>query len=446
MNLTKQLSDYIQKQDYNQLSENDIQKAKLCLIDWIAVTLAGFGEPVSKINHQLFEMLGGSAQATIIGKGLKTNLLFASLVNATSAHALDFDDVHIDSSGHAGAPVISAILPLAEWKSISGRDFINAFAVGVHVFFSLGAGNMPLHYQEGWHNTGTFGHVAAAAAAAKLLKLNKRKTVNAIGIAVTQAAGLQCAFGTMCKPFNAGKAAMDGLLAVLLAEREFGGPDDSIGGKSGFLEVFSSTSRPRAMEKALAEKNFMSGIAFKRHPSCFATHAAIECMLALRRQHAINLDDIAEIQCTVYSKCLDIAAIAEPKTGLEGKFSVQFCLALALEEGLLPLKAFNDLNVSKPSLCRIMKKVKLIGETAYDKTRTSKVIIKFTNGSRIQKKVVFSELMSNTDREEADVTRKFKQITSPLMAARNANRILDLIKSLETIKNMGDIVNLCRIS
>ena len=444
MNLTCLLSDYIQKQTYSKLSDKDIEKAKLCFTDWIAVTLAGSKEPISEINFQLIEMLGGNGQATIIGKGFKTNLLFAALMNATSAHALDFDDVHLDSSGHPSAPIIPALLSLAEWKGLSGSDFINAFVTGVHVFFSIGAGNMPLHYQEGWHNTGTVGHMASAAAAAKLLNLNKRQTVNAIGIAATQSAGLQNVFGTMGKPFNAGKAAMDGLLAALLAERNFTSSDDPISGKNGFLAVYSSKSDPPAMEKALLENNFLNGVTFKRYPSCFATHAAIDCMLSLKNQYEINPEGIDEIQCVVYPKCLDIAALAEPKTGLEGKFSVQFCLASALEEGKIELDSFEDAQVNKPSLKNIMKKIKLTGRASYSKTRTSKVLIKFKNGKSIQKKIILSELMEDSVRVKADVVKKFKAITGPFMPRQKAEHLLDSIESLENIKNMTDIVSLCQ--
>lgn len=444
MNLTELLSEYILKQAYGNLSDTDIEKAKLCFIDWIAVTLAGSRESVSEINFGLIETLGGKEQASILGMGLKTNLLFASLVNATSAHALDFDDVHLDSSGHPSAPIIPALLALAEWKGLSGRDFITAFVTGVQVFFSLGAANMPMHYQEGWHNTGTFGHIAAAAAAAKLLNLNKSKTVNAIGIAATQSAGLQNVFGTMGKPFNAGKAAMDGLLAALLAERNFTCSVDSIGGKNGFLSVFSSTSDPLAMAKALAEKNFLDGVTFKRYPACFATHAAIDCMLFLKNRYDINPEKIAEIECIVYPKCLDIAALADPKTGLEGKFSVQFCLALALTEGKVVLDAFIDSKVNNPSLRNIMKKVKLTGDLSYSETRTSEVVIKFKNGKNIQKKVVFSEQRGDPVKEREAVVKKYREITCSFMHSRKAAALLTSLESMERAENMANVISLCQ--
>jgi len=444
MNSTELLSAFIEKHAFSDLSERDIAKAKLCLIDWMAVTLAGSKESISKINFQLIDLLGGQEQATIIGRGFKTNLLSAALVNATSAHALDFDDVHLDSSGHAGAVIIPPILALAEWKGLSGREFISAFVTGVQVFYGLGAAIMPMHYQEGWHNTGTVGHIAAAAAAAKLLNLNPKQTAHALGIAATQSAGLQNVFGTMCKPFNAGKAAMDGLLAALLAERGFTSSDDAIVGKNGVLELYSSKSDPAAMAQALFEENFLEGVTFKRYPSCFATHAAIDCMLALRNQYVIDPSEIVDIECTVYPKCLDIAALADPQTGLEGKFSVQFCLALALSEGKLVLDFFSTTKTADPSLRSIMQKIKLMAEPSFSKTRTSKVMVRLRNGKCLQKEVVFSEKRNDLVKERADVFEKFSEISCTLMEKRRASELLNSIELLECADDMTEVVGLCQ--
>ena len=443
INLTHRLAEYVIHTEYPNIPEDAIKKAKLCLLDWIGVTLAGAKEPISDITFDLADFLGGKGQATILGKGLKTNLLFASLVNGTSAHALDFDDVHIKSSGHPSAPIIPAILALAEWKELSGRDFITAFIIGVQTFFSIGAANMPYHYDEGWHNTGTVGHLASAAASAKLLGLNEKQIVHALGIGATQAAGLQNVFGTMCKPFHAGKAAMNGLLAVLLAQRDFTSSDDVMGGKRGFLEVFSSKSNPDALEKALTGNLFINEVRFKRYPSCFATHSAIDCMIFLRNKHVLNPEEISEIQCIVYPRCIEISGIAEPQTGLEGKFSVQYCLAVALQEGKVLLESFDDAKVKTPSLTSLMKKVKLVREDSFTKTRTSEVVIKLRDGKTVQEKVNLSELLSDRKKEEEDVIRKFKDIAYSMMPEKRADQILGLANSLEKVENMAEIVTLC---
>jgi len=444
MNVTHQIANYIQTAEYDGFPEVVIEKAKLCLLDWIGVTLAGAREPISDVMFDLASVVGGGEQATIVGRGTKTNVLLASLINGTNAHALDFDDVHIESPGHPSAPIIPATLSLAESRHFSGRNFITSFIVGVQVFFSVGAANLPFHYDEGWHNTGTVGHVAAAAASAKLLGLTDSHLVNALGIGTTQAAGIKNVFGTMCKPFHAGKAAMDGLLAALLAEKGFTSSEDAIGGHGGFLDVYSSKSHPEALEKALNDSFCIEDVRFKRYPSCFATHPAIDCMLSLRNQYEINSENIAEILCIAYPRCLEIAAIPEPGTGLEGKFSVQYCLALALHEGKLLLESFNDAKVKEPSLTSVMKKVKFASEQSYQQTRTSEVIIKFRDGKSIQEKVSLSELLSDPEREKADVTQKFRDITYALMPKKSADRILESVNSLEEIDNMADLVALCR--
>ena len=444
-NLTFQVAEYIHKTDYSDLPEDVIEKAKLCLLDWVGVTLAGAREPISTITHDLVDSLGGDEQSTIIGKGLKTNLLFASLVNGTNAHVLEFDDGLLDGPGHPSAPIIPPILSLAEWKGLPGSDFINAYTIGVQIFFSINAANSPHHSNEGWHSTGTLGHLAASAASGKLLNLNIPQIVNALGISATQAAGIKSAFGTMCKPLNAGKASMDGLLAALLAERNFSSSDDPMGGTDGFLEVFSSGSNPEALKKALTGGYFLNDIRFKLYPSCFNTHAAIDCILSLRNQYEIKPEEISEIACIVYPRCLEVSANPRPKTGLEAKFSVQYCLALALDEGKVALDSFDDSKVRTSSLDDTMKKIRLLSENAFSKTRTSEVVIKFKNGKSIREKVSLSDMHRDRKKEEADVTQKFRNIAYSLLPAERVDEIIESINSLEKVADMSSITRLCRI-
>ena len=442
LNLTHLIAEYIHQTDYTKFPEDVIEKAKLCLLDWIGVTLAGAREPISEITSNLVLGFGGHGQATILGKGWKTNPLFASLINGTNAHALDFDDGVLEGPGHPSAPTIPAILSLAEWKGSSGRDFITAFATAVQVFFSIDAATMPSHSGNGWHSTGTIGHLAAAAGSAKLLGLPIPQIIHALGISVTQAAGLKNAFGTMCKPFHAGKAAMDGLLAALLAERNFTSPVDAISGKGGFLQVYSSRSTPEALREALDGRSFLDEVRFKRYPSCFNTHAAIDCVLSLQDRYAINPEEIMEIECTVYPRCLEVSAIPEPQTGLEAKFSIQYCLAMALQEGKVMINSFDDSKVKGPSLNDLMKKVKLVSEESYSKTRTSKVIIRFKNGKTIQERINLLEVFSDRKREKADAVQKFKDIAYPFMHKERADQIIESVDSLDKMNNLSSLIDL----
>jgi len=219
MEITKALSEYIVKLKFSDLPKDVVEGAKLCFLDWLGVTLSGSKEPLTNILATVAEEQGGKPQATLIGRKKKASLLQAALINGAASHALDFDDVHLGMMGHPSAPVFPAILALGEWKKVSGEQFISAFIAGFEAECRVSSIVYPEHYLCGWHATGTLGHFGAAAACANLIGLTPSQTVYALGIAGTQASGIKQVFGTMCKPFHAGKAAMNGLLSALLAEK-----------------------------------------------------------------------------------------------------------------------------------------------------------------------------------------------------------------------------------
>jgi 2-methylcitrate dehydratase PrpD len=444
-NITNQIAHYINKTNYETLPEDILEKAKLCLLDWIAVTLAGSKEEISDITFNLIHMFNDKEQATILGRRSMTNPLSASLINGVNAHVLDFDEGILEGPGHPSAPIIPAILALSEWKQLSGRDFILSFNVGVQVFFAFDTICMPNHSERGWHSTGTFGHLAATAGSAKLLGLNVSQIIKALGISATQVAGLKNTFGTMCKSLNTGKAAMNGLLAALLAEKNFTTSTDGIGGKGGFLEVYCAQSTPVAFESTLKCDFFLNKVKFKRYPSCFNTHAAIESILSLRRRYKIKPEQVSEIHCTVYPRCLEVSAIERPETGLEAKFSVQYCIAVALQEGRVLLNSFDDEKVKMPLIKNIMKKIKLRTEESYSKTRTSEVILKLEDGQKLKEKISLAEIFSDRKKEKEQVVNKFNEIASSFMAVERANQIIKTINSLEEIDSMSIITRLCQV-
>ena len=333
MEITKALSEYIVKLKFSDLPKDVVEGAKLCFLDWLGVTLSGSKEPLTNILATVAEEQGGKPQATLIGRKKKASLLQAALINGAASHALDFDDVHLGMMGHPSAPVFPAILALGEWKKVSGEQFISAFIAGFEAECRVSSIVYPEHYLCGWHATGTLGHFGAAAACANLLGLNLSQTVYALGIAGTQASGIKQVFGTMCKPFHAGKAAMNGLLSALLAEKGFTSSTDMLEGSKGFSKVFSTRMDPPKALERLGDDYAIRGVVFKRHASCFETHPAIDAVLALKEEQGLTADQVESIQLDAYTVACDIAGIPAPQTGLQGKFSLAFCVALALGEG-----------------------------------------------------------------------------------------------------------------
>jgi 2-methylcitrate dehydratase PrpD len=358
-----------------------------------------------------------------------------------SSLALDFDGVHLGMMGHPSVLVFPGILALGEWKRSSGKDFIAAFIAGFEAECRVSSIIYPEHYLCGWHATGTLGHFGAAAACANLLRLTPAQTVYALGIAGTQASGIKQVFGTMCKPFHAGKAAMNGLLAALLAEKGFTSSTDMLEGGKGFSKVFSTRMDPPKALERLGEDFAIREVVFKRHASCFETHPAIDAVLALKQEHGLTADQVESIHLEAYSVACDIAGIPAPKTGLEGKFSLAFCVALALGDGDTGEPSFKDQKVNSPHLVALREKVKIEAANDLSPSR-AKMRISTRDGRVLEKFMDTLDLSKERQKMKHELTRKFRSLTTPMLGKEIADKLISKIERLETISNMRTLTTL----
>jgi 2-methylcitrate dehydratase PrpD len=441
MNITRALCEAVQRISYEDLPEEALAEAKLCLIDWLGVTLGGAREPLTEILIKVTGALGGNEQACIIGRNLKTSMFNAALINGSASHALDFDDVHFMMMGHPTVPVMPALLALAETGEANGRDFLTAFILGFEAECRIGSSVLPFHYQQGWHATSSIGRFGAAIACAKLLGLPAEKLVYAVGIAGTQAAGLKQVFGTMSKPFHAGKAAADGLLAALLADQGFTCSDDILAGESGFCKVLSPESNPEMIVEEFGKTFTIGNVMFKRHASCFETHPTIDAALSLHKQ--VKPEEIKEILVNAVPVALEIAGKPEPKTGLEGKFSLAYCTALALADGEAGEENFVDEKVLSEPLVSLRKKIRVQGSEECGLTQ-AEVIVRTLDGRELKSYADTLEIGSDKTRRKADLVRKFRSFSDRLLPSGRTDAILDFIDQLDSQKNMKELVVLCQ--
>src|SRR4051812_11175020 len=212
--LTRALAAQASAMTYDALPEEVRALARQCVLDYFGVALAGADDPLVAIVLDELAEAGGNPQASLIGHAQRLPALSAALINGAIGHALDYDDVNLAMPGHPSVAILPGLLALAETRQSSGREVIAAFVAGYETACRIGSAMRPGHYDRGFHATGTVGCLGAAAACARLLKLDAEATAQALGIAGTQAAGLKSQFGTMCKPFHAGKASYNGLLAA----------------------------------------------------------------------------------------------------------------------------------------------------------------------------------------------------------------------------------------
>jgi 2-methylcitrate dehydratase PrpD len=272
----------------------------------------------------------------------------AALINGAAAHALDFDDMHIESAMHPSAPVAASALAVAEFEGASGQALLRSLALGIEAEIRIGQAVNPDHYRRGWHATGTLGHFGAAGAAGVLMALDPPQMACALGIAGTQASGLKETFGSMSKPLHAGHAARNGVLAAALAKRGFTSASDILGGDYGFGRVLSDSGDWSRLLDGWGTHWSMSRILYKPHASSFCTQALIECALALRQRLGQDVSRIRRIDGEVSAMSIRNARVRDPETGLEAKFSLPHAIAQGLLHGQATPEDFTDERACAP--------------------------------------------------------------------------------------------------
>ncbi len=363
MKATQKLASFAAGLEPVDLPDSVREQARRAFLDTLAVTLAGMPEDCSRLVADYARSLESRPEATIVGSNLRTAAPEAALVNGTAAHALDFDDVSEAMMGHPSAPLVPAVLALGERLKASGEDILLAYVAGFEVQARLGRLLGPGHYTHGWHATSTLGTLGAAAACARLLRLDEPRTVMALGIGVSLASGSRQNFGTMTKPLHAGLAARNGLVAALLAADGFTADASAIEAPLGFAHLYTrddSFDIERGLQGLEEEWTILKpGISVKKYPCCFATHCALDAVLDLRRAHAVEAQAVQAIDVVVPEGALSPLIHTRPSTGLEGKFSMQYCVATALVDGVVRLSSFTDEAVQRAQVQALTERVRV---------------------------------------------------------------------------------------
>jgi 2-methylcitrate dehydratase PrpD len=441
MKVTERLAVFGLETSYRSFPKEVIHQGKRCFLDLIGVALGGAYQPLGKILAKMVKDFGGKPQATVLGHGFRTSVMNAALVNGAMAHALDFDDTYI-GAGHPSAPVIPAVLSVAEWKGLSGKSALEAFILGYEVEVRIGMGMGNKHYDRGWHSTSTIGRFGAAIAAGKLLGLSLEEMKMALGLAGTQASGLRLVFGTMTKPFHAGKSAYDGVLSAILAQRGFTSAPNIIEGKKGYLEVLGDDSKLEPMVKGLGGKYEVLNNTFKPYAACLLTHPTIEAVIEMRNKYNLEPEKVEAIQCDVGEFCLDSAGEKEPKTGLAGKFSTYYCAALALAEGAAGEDMFTDKKVLNPKMIALRKKVKALVVPGYKSTE-AKVTIATKEGKKYSASVDIPKGDPRNPPTDEELETKFRSLASYALSRPKIDRLIKTIWNLEKLGNVRELIRPC---
>jgi len=427
----------------NRVPAEALLQAKRAVLDTLGVALAGSREESARSVAGWLRDQGGRPEATVLRGSFRLPAADSALANGTAAHALDFDDVSLPMRGHPSAPLLPAVLALGEATGSSGRELLTAFVLGFEVEAKLGRAIGPSHYALGWHATSTLGTLGAAAGCARLLGLDAGRAQMALGIAASLASGLQQNFGSMTKPLHAGWAARSGVVAAQLAARGFSADARALEGDSGFLRAMSGGGEPDpAPFEALGEpfEIVSPGVGVKLYPCCYATHRAIDAVLELRAAYGVSPADVAEVRVEVNRDGLLPLRGAPPATGLEGKFSLEYCLAAALLDGRVGLAAFSDDAVLRPAARELMAKVMAVeGEepAEFPIGGYADVSIVLRDGAEHGLRVDVPRGDPSRPLSWDELAAKFRECAGVALAAAGVEEALRLIEGLDDLDSVS---------
>ncbi|MGH2817316.1 MAG: MmgE/PrpD family protein [Actinomycetota bacterium] len=445
MGITVELAKFIAGLNASEIPAEVLHQAKRCLIDWLGVTLAGSADPSAAVLCAVADDLDAGPHATILGRDRGASLLVAVLINGYTSHVLDYDDTYNPerTTVHGSAPVWPVVIGLSESRSVNGEQALAAFVAGfeTEVRIALAAG--PAHYEAGWHVTGTVGHFGAAAAAAQVLQLGPDAVANALGAAGTQAAGLKAVYGSMGKALHPGKAAMDGLLASLLADKGFTATDSILEAERGFLRVLSPAPDPELVTKDLGRQWTLLDDGFKPYACGSLTHPTIEGVIHLRREHELMPDQIESIEATVNDYVSWVTAKKEPTTGLQGKFSIYHCAAVAALDGSASMRQFEDERVNDSDVIEMRGRVSIVVDDSLPKDAAS-VALTLIDGRRLTYEVMHNKGTAEKPMIDSEIEEKFLDLAEPRIGPHAAREVATECWRLEDLGDFGAIARLCR--
>jgi len=455
MRYTKNICEKITNLSYESLPKEVVQRAKEVILDTIGVTLAGLKSDSANILNEYIDLVGGyNKESTVIGRNKQTSSVHAALINTATGHALDYDDVSWSTIGHPGVVTVAPALALGEKYKSTGKELITAIVAGYETMSAIGRGVVPDFMEKGWHSTATIGPFGSVATCGKMLNLGVEEMVTAFGIIGSLAAGVKGNMGTMTKHLQVGRAAANGVTAVLLAQKGFTASDKILEGKDCFCSVFAPKYKLDVMVESFCNPFDLtsSGALFKKWPSCYSTNPCIEAALKLSEEYDIVPEDVEKIEIASTPLVLDVLFYNEPKTADEGKFSDQFCAAVALTKRRASIEEFTDEVVNDPKIRELIKKTTLItdselSEDGYalssDKGPTkTRVTITLKNGQKLSEVISIAKGAPQRRLSIEEVTEKYESCAKYALQHDDITKSIELVMKLEKMENISPLMDI----
>ena len=444
--LTQQLAAFVINTRESDVPQAVLDGARDALVDTLGCAMAGSLDEGSEIAQRWVIETGARAQATVVGTQLATSPAEAAFANGLASHALDFDDSLTNLRGHPTAPMLGAGLAVGEAVGSSGRAVLAAIAIGLEVGGKLGPALGAGHYMKGWHSTATVGVFTATAVAARLWGLSVEQLQTAWGIAASEASGLIRNFGTMTKPFHAGHAARNGVMAAWMAKNGFTADTHIFDEKNNFFATYGGADAV-PLESTLVNlgkpwEMTTPGIYVKRFPCCYCNHRPVGGMFEMIKQHNIKKEEVTKVRIGFLPGADTPLIHFNPQTGLEGKFSMEYNAAAVLLDGKLTMETFTDAMVQRPEIRALMPKVERFRipneKTFSGTTGYNDIEIETTRGTfklhidRVPGSPAWP--MTTEDRAE-----KFLDCAGRVLGSAGAKKLFDITERCGQLANINEL-------
>lgn len=436
--VTRTLASYIVSAKYEDLPETVRREGRRTLLNWAGCAIGGSRHETVDNAMSALAPFSGPAQASILGRKEKLDVLHASLMNGISSHIFDYDDTHLRTIIHPAGPVASAILAYSEYRPVSGPDFLNALVLGVETECRIGNSVWPNHYDVGWHITGTAGVFGAAAAVGKLMALNEQQMRWALGLAAVQPVGLREMFGGMTKSFHPGRAAQNGFTAALLASKNYTSSDQGIEAPRGWANVVSTKHNYAEITEKLGKTYEISINTYKPFACGIVIHPTLDACIQLRNENKLTADQIDRVDLRVHPLVLELTGKKTPQTGLEGKFSVFYAAAVALLQGAAGEKQFSDKLAKDPTVVALRDKITATVDSAIGPEQV-RVALTTKDGRKIEKYVQDAIGSVKKPMTDAALEAKFSDLADGVIPATKARKVMDLCWGVDKLASAGEI-------
>lgn len=441
LDLTYRLCDFIAGFRYDDLPDGVVHEARRGILDWLGCALAGSRHDTISTLLDVLGTVSGGQQSTVIARGMKLGVIEAAMANGQMGHLLDFDDTHMGGVIlHASSPILAALFALSEIRPVSGRDFIAAYVAGFEAGVRVGQ-SAPSHHDGGWHLTGTLGTIAAGVACARLLGLSARQTTHAAGIAATQSAGMQQNRGTMCKSFHAGRAASNGVLAALLAEKGFDSSIEIFEGKRGFSRIYSTTTDLDKLTAKLGEDWMITGNGYKPHACGVVQHPMIDAMIALARNHDIAPESINSVHLKLHPGVIRITGVENPENGLKSKFSLTHSAAVGYLDRTAGVRQYSNERASSPDVISLRNKITAEGDDSLRKDE-ARATIKTTDGKRFEHHIPHAAGTVDNPMSDSEMKAKFTGNAETVLSAEDSASLMRMVWQFDRLDSVASLLKL----